>query len=766
MNSTKFYTEDHNLLLQSLIDEVSSNDTRYLIPDLQRAYVWSPDRVVLLVDSLFRDWPFGSLLTWNYVTPEDRRESEYGIPARAFDRIVSRVKLVPHEPFQKRAVQLPQVGDIMVLDGQQRVQSLVLAFATGAGICLYDHDWLNAIHPDEYRTKATQHFTYGVLCVNLKTAIQEMMSCRAYQNLELQKILEWVAVDSRRSSHTNLTDGPLPCMDTAGAKYMPLSLLWSLAGRGNGFLDFQEPLRRELAQRFGGTSWITELGVDESAGLMNLMAIVDRFNGVRKKEVSQLLVSKFQVVDPQNLEAERDAYDQAIVSIFTRLNTAGRALTDAEITYAWLKVGWEKVRSVSGYPYPAQDFVGRVSGWLQNMGMGVDDNDVIDMMSMYWCVCKRGGKLLEARDYIRGDVIRPMAAFVYERAGRIEEDVQVACSLMAPVLEEGRLSSYNAVEVALAFFMICKAVCLEFMRQHPAGSSIAQEKPEAILSAEFKKFVDRWFYVTTFSGKWASGAVAYLADLTKKLSAHVGDSVPATLDAYDKWIVSFGEELIDTAKQDAIDNLPRSVDERGLVSQYANRLIAWQRIDQKRAGYRSLTFGERNSRARPKLQVDHVIAYAAWCQYIEQLFASADEAFVEKMLDMFSELTADEKSHLLLDVEKAREWAMWYAKAFINRFGNCSILVNRYNAAKSQNNMLDFMDLVYGFSQSFTRDDWAYAMKLTQVFLSPFVLNDDKTVTPNYQLQDYVDAIKAREASMLADLRKYVIGEKGYSQLF
>ncbi|WP_410477861.1 DUF262 domain-containing protein [Myxococcus sp. MxC21-1] len=29
------------------------------MPDLQRPYVWTPNQVTLLVDSLLRGWPFG-----------------------------------------------------------------------------------------------------------------------------------------------------------------------------------------------------------------------------------------------------------------------------------------------------------------------------------------------------------------------------------------------------------------------------------------------------------------------------------------------------------------------------------------------------------------------------------------------------------------------------------------------------------------------------------------------------------------------------------
>lgn len=49
--------------LAEIIKKATDNAT-YVIPDLQRPYVWTPRQVTLLIDSLFRSWPFGSLLLW------------------------------------------------------------------------------------------------------------------------------------------------------------------------------------------------------------------------------------------------------------------------------------------------------------------------------------------------------------------------------------------------------------------------------------------------------------------------------------------------------------------------------------------------------------------------------------------------------------------------------------------------------------------------------------------------------------------------------
>jgi len=57
---------DNHATLSTLLEEAGANTgATLLIPDLQRPYVWTPKQVSLLVDSLLRGWPFGSLLLWS-----------------------------------------------------------------------------------------------------------------------------------------------------------------------------------------------------------------------------------------------------------------------------------------------------------------------------------------------------------------------------------------------------------------------------------------------------------------------------------------------------------------------------------------------------------------------------------------------------------------------------------------------------------------------------------------------------------------------------
>jgi hypothetical protein len=97
---------------------------RLVLPDLQRDFVWKEDQIRLLLDSILRGYPFGSLLIWNTQFLQ--------VPYVEFVR--------DFRTGQTRATRMKPVGKQrhMVLDGQQRLQSLYLAiFGTHDGRRLY-----------------------------------------------------------------------------------------------------------------------------------------------------------------------------------------------------------------------------------------------------------------------------------------------------------------------------------------------------------------------------------------------------------------------------------------------------------------------------------------------------------------------------------------------------------------------------------------------------------------------------------------------------
>lgn len=96
-----------SLTIRKIIDRVSSGDIR--IPAFQREYVWTPDQVAFLLDSLFKGFPIGTVFLWK--TDErlkiERKLGRYSLP----------------EPKKDYPVNY-------VLDGQQRLTSLFSIFQT------------------------------------------------------------------------------------------------------------------------------------------------------------------------------------------------------------------------------------------------------------------------------------------------------------------------------------------------------------------------------------------------------------------------------------------------------------------------------------------------------------------------------------------------------------------------------------------------------------------------------------------------------------
>lgn len=94
-----------SLTIRRLLEQVNSGQVR--IPAFQRGFVWDMDRVAHLIDSLYKQYPFGSLLLWRTKNQlvHDRNLGPYELPDRE-----------PDYPID------------YVLDGQQRITSIFGVF--------------------------------------------------------------------------------------------------------------------------------------------------------------------------------------------------------------------------------------------------------------------------------------------------------------------------------------------------------------------------------------------------------------------------------------------------------------------------------------------------------------------------------------------------------------------------------------------------------------------------------------------------------------
>jgi len=98
---------DSYYFIKHLINDVERGRIR--IPSFQRGFVWEPSRVSYFIDSIYRGFPFGSVLLWRTRTPL-RTERNLG-PYKLLDND-------PEYPID------------YVLDGQQRITSIFGIFQT------------------------------------------------------------------------------------------------------------------------------------------------------------------------------------------------------------------------------------------------------------------------------------------------------------------------------------------------------------------------------------------------------------------------------------------------------------------------------------------------------------------------------------------------------------------------------------------------------------------------------------------------------------
>ena len=108
-----------DLSIREILEQVHRGQIR--IPAFQRGFVWEPERVAYLMDSIYKRYPFGSLLFW-----------------RTREKLKADRKL---GPFQLPEPQADYPIDY-VLDGQQRITSIFGVFQTELPSPANNENWL------------------------------------------------------------------------------------------------------------------------------------------------------------------------------------------------------------------------------------------------------------------------------------------------------------------------------------------------------------------------------------------------------------------------------------------------------------------------------------------------------------------------------------------------------------------------------------------------------------------------------------------------
>lgn len=90
----------------------------YLMPAIQREFVWGPQQIIRLVDSLMRGYPVGSFLLWDVQPQTAQSYTFYEFLTHFHER---------DNPYADKATVPAGASTVAVLDGQQRLTSLNIA---------------------------------------------------------------------------------------------------------------------------------------------------------------------------------------------------------------------------------------------------------------------------------------------------------------------------------------------------------------------------------------------------------------------------------------------------------------------------------------------------------------------------------------------------------------------------------------------------------------------------------------------------------------
>lgn len=102
--------------VEEMLTSIHRNN--YLLPAIQREFVWGTNQIARLVDSLMRGYPIGTFLLWD-VQPDTASEyTFYGFLTNYHER---------DNPYATRATVPAGQDTIAVLDGQQRLTALNIA---------------------------------------------------------------------------------------------------------------------------------------------------------------------------------------------------------------------------------------------------------------------------------------------------------------------------------------------------------------------------------------------------------------------------------------------------------------------------------------------------------------------------------------------------------------------------------------------------------------------------------------------------------------
>src|SRR5258708_3257321 len=108
--------------------------SKYVLPAIQREFVWKPEQIAKLFDSLMQGYPFGTFLFWKVEPASSSKFKFYGFVQNYHER---------DNPHCSLLGTLPNQALTAVLDGQQRLTALNIGLRGSMAVKEPNKWWIN-----------------------------------------------------------------------------------------------------------------------------------------------------------------------------------------------------------------------------------------------------------------------------------------------------------------------------------------------------------------------------------------------------------------------------------------------------------------------------------------------------------------------------------------------------------------------------------------------------------------------------------------------
>ncbi|RPH96550.1 DUF262 domain-containing protein [candidate division KSB1 bacterium] len=272
----------------SILNQIKNNEV--VLPAIQRDFVWTEDKVQMLLDSVMRSYPIGIILEW---------ETYDDIQYRTFDQDYrDDTSYVFHSNTENKRLRI-------VLDGQQRLQSLYIGlFGTHNGRHLY-FDVLSGKPGKDFR--------------EVKYSFRFLADAEAQQkNAESR---EKARVQTQVDVHADSDDEEANDRKVLFLKVMDIYTLGAISKE-----RLISKMKSDLA-----------LGDDD---VFRLRANIQMMDDALSKDENILKAS---VID-ENLPSDKPERksESDVLEVFVRINRQGTPLNRSDLIFSMLKLSWRE----------------------------------------------------------------------------------------------------------------------------------------------------------------------------------------------------------------------------------------------------------------------------------------------------------------------------------------------------------------------------------------------------------------------------------------